>query len=386
MISTRVRGVSGLMYLCVCLSGATACTQTQARGVDAPPVTVETAGDADVITVPHPEQFPLVQVNLHEGHPELQLPGVVAADVSRSVPVTGLAAGRVVDLRAHLGDSVNKGALLLTMTSPDAAQARADVLKAQADAELAQRALDRATVLSEHEALAAKDFEAAVNANRKAQADRHAAEARMKLLGGTADQGMGGDQATPLIELRAPVTGTIIEQNITGGAGVKSLDNQPNLFTIADLSRVWVLCDIYENSLSAVRVGDQATVKLNAFPDKPLTARVTNISRVLDPQTRTAKVRLELPNADGLLRPGMFASVVFTSQQSERQAQVPQSAVLRLHDKDWVFMPVGDHRFRRIEIRAGIVARNGAQQVLAGVQPGDRVVANALEIAGASEQ
>ena len=384
MISTRV---SGLMSLCVCLSAASACTQTQARGVDAPPITVETAGDADVITVPHPEQFPLVQVNLHEGHPELQLPGVVAADVSRSVPITGLAAGRVVDLRAHLGDSVNKGDLLLTMTSPDAAQARADMLKARADAELAQRGLDRATVLSEHEALAAKDFEAAVNANRKAQADLHAAEERLKMLGGPVDQGGGNpDQATPLIELRAPVTGTIIEQNITGGAGVKSLDNQPNLLTIADLSRVWVLCDIYENSLSAVRVGDQATIKLNAYPDKPLTARVTNISRVLDPQTRTAKVRLELPNADGMLRPGMFASVVFTSQQSERQAQLPQSAVLRLHDKDWVFMPAGDHRFRRIEIRAGIVARNGAQQVLAGLQPGDRVVANALEIAGASEQ
>lgn len=379
MTSTRV---SGLMYLCVCLSAASACTQTQASTVEAPPVTVETAGDADVITVPHPEQFPLVQVNLHEGHPELQLPGVVAADVSRSVPITGLAAGRVVDLRAHLGDNVTKGELLLTMTSPDAAQARADVLKAQADAELAQRALDRATVLSEHEALAAKDFEAAVNANRKAQADLHAAEARLKLLGSNGS----ADQATPLIELRAPVTGTIIEQNITGGAGVKSLDNQPNLFTIADLSRVWVLCDIYENSLSAVRVGDQATVKLNAYPDKRLTARVTNISRVLDPQTRTAKVRLELPNADGMLRPGMFANVVFTSQQSEREAQLPQSAVLRLHDKDWVFMPVGEHRFRRIEIRAGIVARNGAQQVLAGLQPGDRVVANALEIAGASEQ
>jgi cobalt-zinc-cadmium efflux system membrane fusion protein len=384
MISRRVSSSIGV-YVCLTF-GAAACTQTQARGVDAPPVTVETASDADLITVPHPEQFPLVQVDLHEGHPELQLPGVVAADVNRSVPITGLAAGRVVDLRAHLGDSVTKGELLLTMQSPDAAQARADMLKAQADAELAQRGLDRATVLSEHEALAAKDFEAAVNANRKAQADLHAAEERLKLLGGTADQGKGGEQTTPLVELRAPVSGTIIEQNITGGAGVKSLDNQPNLFTIADLSRVWLLCDIYENSLSQVRVGDQATVKLNAYPDKRLTARVTNISRVLDPQTRTAKVRLELPNADGMLRPGMFASVLFTSQQSERQAQLPSSAVLRLHDKDWVFMPAGDHRFRRVEIRAGTVARNGAQQVLAGLQPGDRVVVNALEIAGASEQ
>jgi cobalt-zinc-cadmium efflux system membrane fusion protein len=383
MISKRAIGVI-VFYPSLCLFatlGAASCTKTQASGVDAPAVTVDTASDADVITVPHPEQFPLVNVDLHDAHPELQLPGVVAADVSRSVPVTGLAAGRVVDLRAHLGDAVTKNQLLLTMQSPDAAQARADVQKGEADAELAHRNLERATVLSEHEALAAKDFEAAVNADRRAQADLHAAEARLRLLGGGS-----GEQTSPLVELRAPASGTIIEQNVTGGAGVKSLDNSPNLFTIADLSRVWVLCDVYENSLAQVRIGDRALVRLNAYPDRPLTARVLNIGRVLDPQTRTAKVRLELPNADGILRPGMFATVVFTSQTSERRAMLPATAVLRLHDKDWVFVPAGDHRFRRLEIHAGRVATNGAQQILAGLHPGDRVVANALEISGAAGQ
>jgi membrane fusion protein, heavy metal efflux system len=388
-MSRRVVGVMAAgVFVAGAAIGAASCTRTQAEAADAPPVTVEAAGDADLITVPHPEQFPLVQVDQHEAHAELQLPGVVAADISRSVPVTGLAAGRVVELRAHLGDTVKKGDLLLTMQSPDASQARADLQKATADAVLAHQALERAKILSEHEALAAKDFEAAVNADRKAQADLHAAEERLRLLGATIDRA-GAEGSSPLVSLHAPVSGTIIEQNVTGGAGVKSLDNSPNLFTIADLSRVWVLCDIYENSLSQVRIGDQATVRLNAYPDRPLTARVSNIGRVLDPQTRTAKVRLELPNVDGILRPGMYANVTFTSQQTEQRATIPSSAVLRLHDKDWVFVPAGDHRFRRVEIRAGIVARNGTQQiqqVLAGLQPGDKVVSNALELSSAAAE
>jgi cobalt-zinc-cadmium efflux system membrane fusion protein len=369
------------MPLCLFATfSAISCTRTQAHDADTPPVTVETASDADLITVQHPEQFPLVPVDLREAHAELQLPGVVAPDVSRSVPVTPLAAGRVLELRARLGDTVKKGDVLLTMQSPDAAQARTDVQKFAADAALARQSLERAKTLSEHEALAAKDFEAAVTAERKAEADLNAAQERLRLLGGSLEQ------TTPLIELRAPVSGTIIEQNVTGGAGVKSLDNSPNLFTIADLSRVWVLCDVYENNLAQVRIGDSATLRLNAYPDRHLTARVSNVGRVLDPATRTAKVRLELANVDGILRPGMFAAVVFTSQRTEQHAVLPTTAVLRLHDKDWVFVPAGEGRFKRLEIRTGTQARNGVQQILAGLHPGDRVVANALEISSASEQ
>jgi cobalt-zinc-cadmium efflux system membrane fusion protein len=409
MISARVL-VAVPVSLCVAL-GAASCTRTQARGADTPAVTVEAASDADLITVDHPDRFPLVPVTMREAHPELQLPGVVSADVSRSVPVTPLAAGHVVELRAHLGDTVKKGELLLIMQSPDAAQARADLQKAEAEAALARHSLDRAHTLSDHEALAAKDLEAAVTSDQKAQADLRAAQERLRLLGGDVESASlpasspasppasrsaasgaaslassSSSSSSPLIALRAPVSGTIIEQNVAGGAGVKSQDSSPNLFTIADLSRVWVLCDVYENNLRQVRIGDRATIRLNADPDRSLTARVSNVSRVLDPATRTAKVRLELSNADGLLRPGMFATVVFTSQQIEQRTVLPATAVVRLHDKDWVFVPDGASRFRRLEIRAGTVARNGVQQVLAGLHPGDRVVANALAISGASEQ
>jgi cobalt-zinc-cadmium efflux system membrane fusion protein len=266
------------------------------------------------------------------------------------------------------------------MASADVGQALADLQKFQSDAELARRAHDRARTLSEHEALAAKDLEAALNADDKAQADVRAAQEKVRLLGGNAEH------PSSTIELRAPVSGTIVEQNVTSSAGVKSLDNSPNLFTIADLSRVWVLCDVYENNLQQVKVGDRATVRLNAYPDRSLTARVSNISRVLDPATRTAKVRLELENREGILRPGMFATVLFTSQQMVSRAVLPASAVLRLHDKDWVFIPAGGARFKRVEIQTAPGSRDQQQAVLSGLRPGDRVVANALQLSSVSDQ
>ncbi len=376
-----VRRASTVSAVSLLLCATTACSRPQARSTDAPPVAVvDEASDVNVVTVPHPEQFPTVSVAVREVHPELHVNGVVAPDVSRTVPVNALTGGRVIDVKVRLGDTVTKGQILLTMTSPDVAQVRADVAKFRADAVLARHSLERARMLSEHEALAAKDLEAAANANEKAQADLKGAEERLRMLAGDADR------TSPTFDVHAPVSGVITEQNVTGSAGVKSLENAPNLFTIADLSRVWILCDVYENEIGQVRLGDTATVRLNAFPDRSLAARVSNISRVLDPNTRTAKVRLELNNPEGLLRPGMFATIVFSAQRTEARAVVPASAVLRLHDRDWVFVPDAAQRFRRVEIHAGAVASDGLQTVLDGVNAGERVVANALQLSNAAAQ
>jgi len=377
MVAVHVMVVSALLVVGYVTTG---CSKPQARATDAlaGDVVIETS-DVNVVTVPHPERFPTVAVVVRDTHPELHVTGAVTADVARSVPVNSLTGGRVLDVRVRLGDAVTKGQTLLTMTSPDVAQARTEVQKTQADAVLARQALDRARMLSEHEALAARDLEAAVNADEKARADLRGAQERLRMLGGNTNA------TSPIVELLAPVSGVITEQNVTGGAGVKSLDNAPNLFTIADLSHVWVVCDVYENELGQVRLGDVATARLNALPDRPLTARVSNISRVLDPATRTAKVRLELPNPDGLLRPGMFASVVFTAHRMEPRAMVPASAVLRMHDRDWVFVPDSGSRFRRVEIQAGALEPGGLAAVLSGVSTGQLVVANALQLSNAVE-
>jgi cobalt-zinc-cadmium efflux system membrane fusion protein len=185
--------------------------------------------------------------------------------------------------------------------------------------------------------------------------------------------------------VKAPISGTIVEQNVTAGTGVRSLDNSPNLFTIADMSHVWVLCDVYEDMLNRVTLGDIAEIRLNAYPDRVHQGRVSNISRVLDPSTRTAKVRIELDNPHRIMRAGMFVTASFRSRQQQQRLVIPTSAILRLHDKDWVFRPLGGNRFRRVEVRTGLTLPDGKQEVLSDLQLGDKIISNALQFSSASE-
>ena len=341
---------------------------------------VEPAPDPALVEVPHPERVNVVRVETRTLPNELHVNGVVAPDVTRTVHVTSLAGGKLLDLRAHLGDEVQRGQVLMVIHTPDLAKAIADYRKAVADQALADKALRRARELWEGHALAEKDLQQAENDAQKATVDVQTAMEQIKILGGDIHQ------LSPIIEIHAPIAGTIVEQNTTGGEAIKSLDNSPNLLTIADLSRVWVLCDVYENNLADVHIGDRAEVVLNAYPDRPLAGTVSDISRVLDPTTRTAKVRIELENPDGLLRPGMFATARFVSQTTTTHAVAPASAVLRLEDRSWVFREEGPARFRRSEVQAGRVLPDGTQEILTGLTPGDPVVADALAfINGASD-
>ena len=338
----------------------------------APATTVESVPDRNVVTVTNPERFSLVQAVARHESDQILANGIVAADVSRSYAVNALSSGRVVDVRARLGDDVQKGQLLLTMTSPDMSQAFADYQKFEADATLAKAQLDRTQLLYSHGATPQKDLEVSEGAYNKANIDTKTAEERIRLLGGDPQR------ISPLIEIHAPVSGTIIEQNVTSAAGIKSLDNSPNLFTIADLSNVWILCDVYENDLARVHLGDRAEIELNAYPSRELTGRVTNISKLLDPNTRSTKVRIELPNDAGILRPNMFATLHFVSQGTETRTVIPSTAVLRLQDRDWVFVKLDGQRFRRTEVQAGPVNADRTQRVLSGLRLGDRVVTDAL--------
>ncbi|MBZ5564331.1 MAG: efflux RND transporter periplasmic adaptor subunit [Acidobacteriia bacterium] len=338
---------------------------------------VEIRGDSQV-EIERPEQFPLVTVEQRHAVSELRVTGVVAPDVARSVPVLSLAGGRATAVYSKLGDDVKKGQVLMLINSPDVAQTFSDYQKAQADEVLAQKELTRSQELYAKGAIAQRDLDAAQDAARKTQLDVIAAADRARALGGNLSD------PSPIVAVGAPISGTIVEQNVTSGTGVRSLDNSPNLFTVADLSRVWVLCDVYENDLPRVRLGDLAEVRLDAYPGKVFRARVGNISRVLDPATRTAKVRLELSNPGGLMRVGMFVTATFRAQEVDSVPAVPATAVLRLHDQDWVFVPEGGNVFRRIAVQTGPVLKDHWQEVLSGLAPGQQVVANALQFASAA--
>jgi cobalt-zinc-cadmium efflux system membrane fusion protein len=238
---------------------------------------------------------------------------------------------------------------------------------------LSRKALDRAQMLFDRGAIAAKDLETAQDTEDKAKVDLQTAEQHVHVL--------GADPAHPsaFIDLKAPVSGTIVEQNIAGFEGIKSLDNTPNLFTIADLAQVWVVCDVFENDLGEVHLDDAAEIRLNAFPDRVFKGKVADISRVLDPNTRSAKVRIVLGNADGALRPGMYAVAAFRSRKLTSRVVVPATSIMRLHDKDWVFRKEGGNRFRKIMVQADGLAPDGMQEIRDGVKPGDELVTNALE-------
>lgn len=355
--------------LAVCLAGFMSCSDDKKVAATRTEVTLE----AGVYDVDRPELFKLAKVESRNLPDVLRANGNVTSDVSRTFRVTSLGSGRIVDLQARLGDWVDKGQTLVRISSPDLATALADYRKAQADEILSGKALERAQLLFSRGALAEKDLQLSQDNEDKAKIDLQTAEQRVHIL--------GGDPAQPgaLIELRAPVSGTIVEQNVSGSEGVKSLDNTPNLFTIADLSVVWILCDVYENDLGIVAIGDAAEIRLNAYPDQVFSGVVKDVSRVLDPNTRSAKVRVVLRNPDGSFRPGMFAVATFQSRRSRPRLVVPGTAILRLQDRDWVFRKEGDRRFRRVEVQALGEGGGGMVQVQGGLKAGDQIIATALD-------
>jgi len=302
----------------------------------------------------------------------------VSADVSRQIPAISLASGRVLEIHARLGDTVTKGQLLLKVQSEDIAQAFSDYRQAVADEVLAKAQLDRSDTLFDKGAIAKKDLEVAVDAEDKAKVTVETTLDHLKVLG--ADP----KHPTAIVEIYAPISGVITDQQVTDAAGTQGLSS-PNPFTISDLSHVWIMCDVYENDLANVRLGEYADIRLNAYPKMLLKGRIGNINPILDSNLRTAKVRLEVSNP-GMLRLGMFVTATFHGLTKEMHAAVPASAVLHLHDRDWVYAPDGAGLFRRIEVAGGKMLPGNMQEILSGIEPGQQVVANALVLQSTVEQ
>jgi membrane fusion protein, heavy metal efflux system len=346
---------------------------------EAPPsVSVERGQEASVVQVDHPEKFPLAIATAHETTSQLIVTGTVTPDISRSVPVISIATGRVVEIHARLGDTVKKGQLLLRVQSADMSAAFSDYRKAGTDERLARTQLERSKLLYDKGAISLNDLQVAQSAEEKAKVDLENTRERLRVLGADLDQ------PAAIVDVRAPVSGVITDQQVTNAAGVAGLGS-PNPFTISDLSYVWILCDVYENDLPHVLVGQTAEIRLNAYPGQTFIGRISNVLPILEPTIRTAKVRIEVRNP-GMMRVGMFVSATFHGQKKETHTVVPAAAILHLHDRDWVYIPDGEGKFRRVIVVAGASLSNNSQEVISGVQPGQQVVTNALVLQSTVEQ
>jgi cobalt-zinc-cadmium efflux system membrane fusion protein len=354
----------------------TACKKKEfnpADGAPQPAQTIET-GDMSLVSVDKPALFPLVMAQSYDAPAELNVTGTVAPDVAREVPVISLASGRVIDIKTRLGDAVKKGQLLLQVQSNDITQAFDAYLKAVNDEQLANKAYQRAKLLYGEGAIPQSTLEQAEDSEKDAKADLDAAEEQLRTLG------VDKNHPSSIVKVYAPISGVIIAQNVTNAAAVGvTYSGSSTAFTIADLTTVWVMCDVYENDLPKISLGQEAKVRVNGYPDKVLTGRISEIDPALDPSIRTAKVRIQLLNP-GFLKLGMFVNATFLSKQLDQFPVVPATAILHLHDRDWVYVPAGDNRFKRLEVHPGNMLPGERQEVLSGIAPGQQVVSNVLQL------
>lgn len=354
------------------------------EAAEAPPTTpaVVPTGEPSQVHVDKPTQFPLVQVTARSTFSTLNVTGQVQPDPSRELPVLSIANGRVTALHVGLGDFVHKGQLVMEVQSPDVTTAFNGYLKAVADEQLANTTLTRDKLLYDKGAIAQSQLQVAENGETDAKADLNAAEQQLRILG------VSKDHPGDTVKVFAPISGVVVSQNTTAaGAAGLNITGASGSLTIADLTHVWVVCDVYENDLAQVHVGEQADIRLNAFPDKVRNGTISDVGAILDPALRTAKVRIQVPNPDKLLRIGMFATATFHGAKAQSALVVPADAVLHLHDRDWVFEPSNAAgNFRRVAVKTGPTLPGNAVVITGGLREGEQVVASALVLEEATEQ
>ena len=266
---------------------------------------------------------------------------------------------------------MKKGQLLLRLRSDDISGAFANYQMAVSDEVLAKTQWDRAQDLLKHGAISTSDLEIAKDTEEKAKVAMDTAAEHLRLMGSDVDHPSG------MVDITAPVSGVITDQEVATAGGVQSLGTSP--FTISDLSSVWIVCDVYENDLASVHAGDPAEVTLNAYPGRVFKGRVDNILPILDPAIRTGKVRIEVANP-GMMKVGMFVTATFQGKTEQTVAAVPASAILHLHDRDWVYVPASDKKFKRVMVVGGDLLPGGMQEITSGISVGQQVIINPLPL------
>jgi cobalt-zinc-cadmium efflux system membrane fusion protein len=284
-------------------------------------------------------------------------------------------AGRVTRLNAGVGDRVKRGQVLGIIDSPELGRAKADYVAAASAAKVARETADRERALWEKQISSERDYRAAEAEATKTRAEKEAAEVLLHTLGLSDAQlaRLTADQhQTSAVPLVSPIEGVIVERPVTLG---QMIDPSVTTFVVMDLRRVWVQVDVYERDLAQVKVGGKVEVRVKAWADRTFTGTIESIGAVVESRTRTIKVRVAIENADGALKPGMFAAVKLagTAGEAREGLFVPAAAVQRDGDDAIVFVPVGEHQFQLRKIEIGVRSSDWIE-VLRGLAAGERVV------------
>lgn len=298
----------------------------------------------------------------------LELPAHIEPDPTSVVHVYPPAGGRITALKIRPWDHVAKGQALATLESGDLSRAVADYHKALSDDRVKQQQLARAQDLLDHGAIAERDFQQAQADAQASQAELATAREQIRVYG------MDPDHAATELSIVAPRAGVILDVAAATGEYSKSLDAPAPLCTIADISSIWAIGDMYEKDLAAAKTGQPADVTLNAYPDRHWTGSVGVVSGAVDPVTRTLHVRVVLANPGELIKPEMFGSIRLL-RASSPGIFVPASAVVREGNDAYVFVATGDRRFTRRSVTIGRTS-DASLEILNGLNPGDTIVSD----------
>jgi membrane fusion protein, heavy metal efflux system len=331
----------------------------------------EQSSRIQIVTVA-PTSFPRV----------LRLTGTVAFNSFETTPVITQVSGPVSRIVASPGQQMKKGQPMLYVSSPDYSQLRANYLKARDAHSLAHKNYIRAQDLYAHHAIAERDLQAAESAEIQAQADLQAAEQSLKILGIPRPETLIENPTSPEVPLLAPISGEAVERLCSPGQVIQA--GQTQCFTISNMSTVWVLANVYENQLAYVHVGDQVSIKTDAYPDV-FNGRITFMGAALDPTSRTLQARIDTKNPAGKLKKDMYVTATVAAGKIDNALLVPDAAVLRdAENEPFVYVAAGDDQFTRRPVKLG-PSTQGKTQIVSGLNAGDRVAGDGslfLQFAG----
>jgi len=297
---------------------------------------------------------------------QVTAPASVEADPARYAKILPPLNGRVLQLFVHPGDSVTKGQQLLAIDAPDFVGAQTDYAKARSVLAQAERALTRQEDLATHGIIGQRDVDQARTDRDTALSDFNRTKDRLRLLGMDPENTQLG---APLI-VRSPVSGKVLD--VLTATGEFRNDPTAPLMTVADLSDIWVTANVQEKDIHYVHRGDPAIATFAAYPTEAFQGKVLFVADVLDPDTRTAKVRIAYPNKDGRLRPAMFANVILRTWDTQ-ELTIPTTALVMSGDHTTVFVQVAENTYEQRPVMTG--EQQGDRTIIkSGVQAGDKVL------------
>jgi len=320
------------------------------------------------------QQSPIqvAQVNLESVQNEVAVPAKVQADPEHVVRIYPPVSGRLISLNVRPGDAIRAGQIVAIIESSDAASARADYDKTRIEAQRSEQAERRAVLLLQHEVMSQKDYEDIKAQAESAKSDLARTEQRLRMLG------LSSSSASDRVAIRSPRNGVVTEIGAANGELSKSLDNANSIATIADLSSVWVVGDLYEKDLSLASRGTPTKITLAALPDRNWNSTISNVSDVLDPNTRTLKIRVVLPNPAHQLKPEMFATIHLVGRRQQLMT-VPTTAVLHEGNNAFVMVKKSDGTYEKRSVTIAN-SQSDKTEIASGLRPGETIVTSGAEL------